>query len=94
MDALLYHDHWVIVGNRPVPDDLAWPLYKEATAPGKYEVVDHMGAVVGPASAQEVERLAFRKVVAPIRVQHALEAIHGLQPWDELYDELLVEPDP
>lgn len=42
LDALLYHGRWEIVANRPVDAArIAWPRYKEATAPDVFEAVDH-----------------------------------------------------
>ena len=94
LDALLYHDHWQVVGHRGVnPERLPLPAYKEGVSPGKYEVVDYTGERRRDAAAAEVDELPFRAVVAPIRVEKALRALHGLEDWNEAYDELRPVPE-
>ncbi|WP_284530450.1 hypothetical protein [Microbacterium sp. T2.11-28] len=46
-------------------------------------LVDH-----NVASDLEIEQLPYRKVVAPVRLERALRAAHGLEPWLDHYDEL------
>jgi hypothetical protein len=87
LDALLYHGGWEIVGNTAVPE-IKWATYKEAIAPDTFEAVDHTGSMRRPATPDEVERLPFRSVVAPIRLQNAFRALHGAAAWDEAYDAL------
>jgi hypothetical protein len=87
LDALLYHGGWEIVGNVAVPG-IEWPTYKEAVAPDVFEAVDHTGSIRRPATPDEAENLAFRSVVAPIRLQNAFRAVHGAAEWNEAYDEL------
>lgn len=89
LDALLYHDHWQLVGHREVDADrLPWPAYKEAIAPGSFQIVDYTGQRGREATPGEVEMLPFRTVVAPIVVEDAYKALHGLADWDEAYDKL------
>ena len=88
MDALLHHGYWQVIGNAPVDGTIIFPTYKEATAPDVFDVVDHLDTSRRRAKPDEADSLPFRKVVAPIRVQHAFEALHGLRPWSPEYDEL------
>jgi hypothetical protein len=88
MDALLHHGYWQVIGNAPVDGTISFPAYKEATAPGVFDVVDHLDTSRRRATPEEADRLPFRKVVAPIRVQHAFEALHGMRPWSSEYNEL------
>lgn len=89
MDALLHHGHWSVVASTAVDEDrLRWPEYKIATAPGIYVVEDAFGAVLRDATANDVALLPFRKVVAPIWIQHAFEALHGEREWLSAYDDL------
>lgn len=90
MDALLFHEHWQLVGHRDFDETaIPWPAYKEGVSPpGTFDVVDHTGQRRRRATDDEAERLPFRKVVAPIRVEKALRALHGEEPWVEAYDEL------
>ena len=91
MDALLYHGHWQVVGRHAVQADrVPWPEYKEGAAPGVFDVVDASGRTRRPATTDEIERLPFRKVVAPIIVQDAFEALHGAREWLPEYDHLKV----
>ena len=89
MDALLYHGHWTVIGNATVPEErFQLPEYKVATAPGHCVVEDAFGDVVRPATKDDVARLPYRKVVAPIVVQDAFEALHGARDWRPEYDTL------
>jgi hypothetical protein len=73
-------------------DRLPWPAYKEAVAPGAFDVVDFTGTKRRRATSDEAESLPFRAVVAPIRVERALRALHGLEEWNAAYDELRPPP--
>jgi hypothetical protein len=90
MDALLWHGIWQVVGKRDVNlHRLPFPAYKEGRyPPGTYVVVDHTGHRSRPATAEEVERLPFRQAVAPIRLQHAFQALHHIGDWRDDYDRL------
>lgn len=89
MDALLHHGHWLVVANTAVVEDrLRWPEYKVATAPGVYVVEDAFGTAIRDATAKDVALLPFRRVVSPIVVQHAFEALHGEREWLPEYDHL------
>lgn len=90
MDALLVHGHWRVVGHRDVDEGaIPWPAYKVGVSPpGAYEVIDYTGNRRRAASDEEVERLQFREVVAPIRVEKALRALHGQDPWVDDYEAL------
>ena len=90
MDALLVHGHWQVVGRREVdPNEIPFPAYKEGVSPpGTFNVVDYTGERRRRASDEETESLPFRSVVAPIRLEKALRALHGIEPWDDVYDAL------
>jgi hypothetical protein len=90
MDALLQHGHWESIGNAEVDTArIPWPAYKEGKSPpGAYDVVDYTGSRRREASPEEVARLPFRPVIAPIRLEKALRALHGLEDWDAAYEEL------
>lgn len=87
MDALLHHGHWPVIGKAPV-DEFRTPEYKVATAPGIYVVEDARGEVIRDATPKDLALLPFRTVVAPIRLQHAFEALHGAREWQPGYDAL------
>jgi len=89
LDAKLYVGHWTIVGHVPVAASFPLPAYKEAVgAPPGYEVVDFSGTLRRPATPAEAAKLPNRKVVAPVRLERALKAAEGLEPWHEAFDEL------
>jgi hypothetical protein len=91
LDSLLQVGHWQIVGHDDVATErVPWPTYKLATAPDTFIVEDHTGSHHRPAAAEEVAALRFRAVVAPIRVENALKALHGLGDWLPEYTDLLV----
>jgi hypothetical protein len=89
LDALLFHGHWAVVGQAEVDERILRSRdYKIATAPGVYEVEDAFGTVTRAANGRDVALLPFRTVVAPIRVQHAFEALNGQRDWLREYDAL------
>jgi hypothetical protein len=90
LDALLVHRHWKVLAHREVDASaIPWPAYKEGVSPpGAFDVVDASGRRRRPASNEEAARLPFRTVVAPIRIEKALRALNGTEPWHDVYDEL------
>jgi hypothetical protein len=89
LDALLFHGHWAVVGHADLAENsLRSREYKVARAPGLYEVEEALGTTSRAASARDAALLPFRKVVAPIRLQRAFEALHGEHEWLPEYDEL------
>jgi hypothetical protein len=89
MDAKLAAGHWHIVGNRPVREGMPLPAFKESVGgPERIDVVDYSGEQRRPAQGAEAELLPNRKVVAPVRLEKALRAKHGLEPWIEAYTDL------
>lgn len=94
MDPLLLHEHWQVVDHRDVVEGLPWPAYKEGVSPpGAFEVVDFTGSLRRPATEDEVEQLPFRSVVAPVRLEKAFQALHGVGEWNAAYDALRPVPD-
>lgn len=89
LDAKLYHKHWIVIGNRPVPEGLPMPAYKELRGThGEFDVVDYSGKRRRPGVNAEGELLTYRTTVAPVVLEDALRARHGLDPWDDAYDDL------
>jgi hypothetical protein len=89
MDAKLAAGHWTVVGRQPVPSKMPLPAFKESVgSPGNYEVVNYDGTLRRPATSAEVDLLPNRKVVAPVRLEKALRAKHGIGPWLEAYTDL------
>jgi hypothetical protein len=89
MDAKIHAGHWTVVGSSPVPEHVPLPAYKEAVgSPTQFDVVDYAGSRRRPATQVEAATLPNRKVVAPVRLEKALRASKGLEPWLEIFDEL------
>lgn len=89
LDAKLHAGDWTVVGSAPVAASVLLPAYKEALlSPSRVEVVDHSGTRRRAAMKTEAEMLPYRKVVAHVRLERALRAWLGLEPWSEAFDEL------
>lgn len=89
LDAKLHVGDWSVIATRPVAADLPLPAYKEVVGSRrKVEVVDFSGKRRRTARSDEAELLPNRKVVAPVRLEKALRAKAGLEPWHEAYSEL------
>jgi hypothetical protein len=88
LDAKIHVGDWPIVGEGAV-GSVPLPAYKEAvTTPHRLDVVDYTGERRRPATAAEALSLRTRKVVAPVRLERALRASLGLEPWHDAFDEL------
>ena len=93
MDALLYHERWKVVGRAPVPSEsLPWPAYKEENAPGVFVLVDHTAQRRKSVEPVHAERFPYLTVHAPIILQNALRAVHGVHEHLLAYDELRPPP--
>ena len=92
-DAKVHCGDWTVIGSVTVSDNIPLPAYKEAVGdPGRIDVVDHSGKRRRTATQLEAELLPNRTIVAPIRIERALRARLGLEPWLEAYSHL--EPSP
>lgn len=90
MDALLHHGRWIVVGHSEPRRDVPMPTFKVAVAPGRFVEESLDGSKVRDVSRSEAERMPFRKVVAPIRIDKAAKALLGFEPWEPHYDGLLL----
>lgn len=64
----------------------AWGCSPGSGRPPRCEVVDHTGSKRRAASPEEAAGLPHRKVVAPVRLERALRARLGLEPWLDAYE--------
>jgi hypothetical protein len=84
LDAKVAPGDWVVVGNQPVADEVPLPAFKEMVGgPDRVDVVDFSGERRRRARGEEAEWLPNRKIVAPVRLEKALRAKHGLEPWND-----------
>lgn len=89
LDAKFHAGHWPIISSAPVREDFPLPAYKEAvTSPDHWDVVDYSGLRRRRADKAELAQLPFRTIVAPVRLEKALRASIGIEPWLSVYDEL------
>jgi hypothetical protein len=89
LDAKFYVGHWQIVERAPVRVGLPLPAYKESLRSAEHvDVVDYSGSRRRRATREEAALLPYRKVVAPVRLERAVRASLGLEPWLEAFDEL------
>jgi hypothetical protein len=89
LDAKFHAGHWQVIGRAPVRDDTPLPAYREAVTTGDHvDVVDYSGTRRRRASRSEAGLLSTRKIVAPVRLERAIRADLGLEPWLAAFDEL------
>jgi hypothetical protein len=86
-DAKLQVGDWEVVGHMEVPPDLPMPAFKVRVGADDM-TVDYAGKIRRKATSDESRRLPFHSAFAPIRLESALRALHGLTPWREDFDEL------
>lgn len=90
LDAKIAAGHWEVIGHAPVSPKIPLPAYKEAVGrPDRIDIVDYTGNIRRPANSDEAEKLPNRSIVAPVRLEKALKAKHGLEPWNDAYDRLI-----
>ena len=90
-DAKIWHAHWPVVANvQELPPAIPYPVYKLETPTGTI-VQSFDRSTEKVATEEEIERLPYRTYIAPIRLEKAVKARHGVGDWDDSYDELLAE---
>ena len=88
LDAKLYHGDWRIIGNRKENiETIPQPWFKVGVD-GQTYVEARDRSVARPATAVEATALRLRTVVAPVRLENALKALHGIGDWHPRFDEL------
>ncbi|MFO0777623.1 MAG: Imm26 family immunity protein [Nitrospira sp.] len=92
LDGRLYHGMWKVIGNVPIDTTrIPFPCYKLELGSEGMVVVDFDGTVMRKANKQEEDLLTFRTTRAPIGFEHALQAKHGIRPWDPDDEQLTLE---
>lgn len=88
LDAKIHHGDWRIIGNVTENlDGFPQPVFK-VDHDGKVFLISRDRSVFRPASDLEAGALRLRTVVAPVRLENALKALHGIGDWNPRYDEL------
>ena len=91
LDAKIYRGDWRIIGN--VTENLAsipHPVFK-VNQDGTVFLESRDRSLTRPASSVEVAAMKLRTVVAPVRLEKALQAHNGVGDWDSRYDDLRYE---
>lgn len=88
LDAKLHHGDWRIIGN--YQDNLGTipqPWFKVSQGTDMYiEARDR--SYTRKATSSEGAMLRLRTVVAPVRLETALKAMHGIGDWHSRFDDL------
>lgn len=88
LDAKLFTGDWPVIQRGTDSTALSQPIYKVEEPDGTLaESFDRKLRI--PVSANVAERLQYRKGVAPVRLERALQAHHGFGEWLAHFDELL-----
>ena len=88
LDAKFHHGDWPVVGNRRdnLPD-IPQPWFAVGVG-GETHIEARDRSVTRRATSAEAAGLRNRTVVAPVRVEKATKAFHGLGEWDARFDDL------
>lgn len=88
-DAKIYAGHWTVVTRTAVHAAVRLPAYKVGVGgPENMHVEDYSGTRRRLATRAETNFLQYRSTVAPVRLEMALRAHLGLEPWHQEFDEL------
>jgi hypothetical protein len=86
-DAKIWNGDWPIVGSA-IPDHarIPFPSYKVTIDRATNWYVESYDATRRrPATPWEEDALPLRSIVSPIRLEKALQALHGVGQWDPAY---------
>lgn len=88
LDAKLHHGDWTLIGNHMgnLPA-LPQPWFKVGVL-GETHIESRDRSMTRRATRAESERLRFRSVVAPVRIENAFKALHGFGEWNARFDDL------
>jgi hypothetical protein len=88
-DAKVAVGDWTIRGHCAVATEMPLPAYREMVGgPDRIDVVDFSGTRRRLARQHELQGLPNRLLVAPVRLEMALKARYGLEPWLDVYTAL------
>ena len=89
LDAKIWAGDWTIVTNRLPDPSIPMPAFRQMVgSPGRIDIVDYSETRRRPSEGTEPLWVPNRSTVAPVRLEHALRASLGLEPWNDAYDEL------
>jgi hypothetical protein len=88
LDAKLHRGDWRIIGNRKENIGTIPQPWFRVGVEGQTYIEARDRSVTRPASTTEAAALRLRTVVAPVRLENALKALHGIGEWHPRFDEL------
>jgi hypothetical protein len=87
-DAKIHQGNWRIIGNVTENlDGIPQPVFK-INQDGTVFLESRDRSMTRPASDDEAQALRLRTVVAPVRLEKALQAYNGVGNWSPRYDDL------
>lgn len=90
-DAFLFHEMWpVVFSDKEAAKARLRPLFK-VRIDGRHYVESFEGEQLRPATRRDEEILRYRNITAPIGLDHAVKAFHGLEPWQLRYEDFRYE---
>jgi hypothetical protein len=89
-DALLKSGRWRIIGKAPLAPGIPFPAYR-VVIDGVTYVESWDWRVRRPATADDLKPLRNRANYAPIILENALRALHGMAPWSDHFDGLRID---
>ncbi|WP_460445988.1 hypothetical protein [Angustibacter aerolatus] len=92
LDAKVYVGDWSVVAN-DVPAHTAPQLNFVERRGARVHVVDLKGASLREATRHEETRLPMRTIVAPVILELAVKASHGIGAWRSEFDQLVLQGD-
>lgn len=90
LDAKLWHGHWPIIRHGVDTVNIAQPIYK-IEEPGGIIAESFDRKYRQPIDSYVAKNLNYRKVIAPVRLENALKAYHGLRDWEAIYEGLVYQ---
>lgn len=92
LDAKIRNGNWRYVGHMKVDrHTVPLPAYKIEMNDSTF-IEDYTSRRRRIASNEEMNRLNYRKTIAPVRIEKALRAMKGQDEWHDQYEELLIPP--
>ncbi|HEY5711012.1 MAG TPA: Imm26 family immunity protein [Allosphingosinicella sp.] len=88
LDAKFHHGNWPVIGHcQDNVAEIPQPWFKVGVA-GETHIESRDRSVTRRATATEEATLRHRTVVAPVRIENAFKALHGIGEWNSRYDDL------
>ncbi|WP_447928956.1 hypothetical protein [Vreelandella sp. EE27] len=87
LDAKIWHGHWPIIRRDCDTSKILQPIYK-VEEPGGAVAESFDRKSRKQVTRDVLDKLRYRKGVAPVRLEKAIKAYHGVGEWDATFEEL------